>query len=261
MWLLAFAIFVACKWLTWMTSCRAAPLGRQVAYWLAWPGLDADAFLAPAQPGMPRPSFLEPAIACVKIVLGLVLIACTALLEASPHDLVRGWLGMIGIVLVLHFGVFELLSWGWRRLGVDAKPPMQRPLASVRLSEFWGRRWNTAFRDLTSRFLYRPLKARLGGTWALLLGFVWSGLVHDLVISIPAGGGYGWPTLYFLGQGSAILLERSETGKRLGLGSGVRGRCFTLLVVVVPAFGLFHPPFVRTIVLPMLELFTRGPHA
>ena len=53
------------------------------------------------------------------------------------------------LVLVLHFGSFHLLSCGWRFAGVQARPLMDRPLASASVSEFWGRRWNTAFRDLT----------------------------------------------------------------------------------------------------------------
>jgi alginate O-acetyltransferase complex protein AlgI len=127
-------------------------------------------------------------------------------------------------------------------------------LASVGLAEFWGRRWNTAFRDLTHRFLFRPLASRWGPRRALAAGFVFSGVIHDLVISVPAGGGYGWPTLFFTLQAPALLAERTPAGKRLGLGSGWRGWVFTMLVLVVPVYGLFHPPFVRNIVLPFMRV-------
>ena len=91
---------------------------------------------------------------------------------------------------------------------------MNWPLASVSLGEFWGARWNTAFRDLTYRFLFRPLARRLGPRGALS-GFLISGLVHDLVISIPAGGDYGGPTVFFLVQAVGIVTERSRFGRFL----------------------------------------------
>ena len=67
---------------------------------------------------------------------------------------------------------------------------------------------NTAFRDLTHRFLFRPLTEAVGPRLAIVSGFTFSGLVHDLVISVLAGGGYGWPTLYFIVQALATTWPR-----------------------------------------------------
>ena len=130
---------------------------------------------------------------------------------------------------------------------------MDWPLASISLSDFWGRRWNRAFRDLTLRFLFRPLTPRLGPRAALLVVFVFSGLVHDLAISFPAAAGYGGPTLYFVVQGVALLDERSAIGRRLGLTSGWRGRLFAAGVLVIPACLLFHPPFVQAVIIPFMR--------
>jgi hypothetical protein len=76
--------------------------------------------------------------------------------------------------------------------------------------------------------------------------FLASGLVHESVISLPAGGGWGWPTLYFALQGGGLLLERKIGSSRL----------LTAGVLLVPAFGLFHPPFVLNVVLPFLDAIT-----
>jgi alginate O-acetyltransferase complex protein AlgI len=161
---------------------------------------------------------------------------------------------MAGLAFLLHFGAFHLLSCAWRAAGVDARPLMDWPARSASLAEVWGRRWNTAFRDLAHRFLFRPLAGRLGPRAGLAAGFLFSGLVHDLVISVPAGAGYGWPTLYFAAQGLGLLAERSRAGRSVGLGAGWRGRAFTALVVAGPAYGLFHPPFVSNVVLPFLDV-------
>jgi hypothetical protein len=138
-------------------------------------------------------------------------------------------------------------------LGVVAEPIMNWPVAATSLGEFWGRRWNRAFRDLTYRFLFRPLKHRLGAGGALFLGFLVSGVAHDAVISLPAGGGYGLPTAYFVLQAVAMFVERSAIGRRLGLGRGAVGWLFCAAVVLVPSVLLFHRPFIDVVILPFLR--------
>ena len=160
--------------------------------------------------------------------MGVGLLYGAARFVAAESLCWSGWVGMIGVVMILHFGSFHLLSCAWRRLGVQARPLMDAPLRSTSLSEFWGRRWNTAFRDLTHRFLFRPLRRALGARGAIFAGFLFSGFVHDAVISWPASGGYGGPTLFFLFQALGMMAERSRWGRRLGLGSGARGWCFTM---------------------------------
>src|ERR1041385_7876476 len=47
MWLMAFAIFMGCKWLAWRRAQAAtgnANLWSLLAYFLLWPGMDAEAF-------------------------------------------------------------------------------------------------------------------------------------------------------------------------------------------------------------------------
>jgi hypothetical protein len=267
MWLLAVAIFASAKVLTWSTAEVSGSLARQLGYLFAWPGLDANAFLTAqptkqfAQPIEPaaqpkkidRPTVGEWLFAVVKFAFGLAMLFGVARLVPLSQPMVVGWVGMTGLAFVLHFGLFHLLSCAWRSAGVDAKPLMDWPIVSQSVSEYWGRRWNTAFRDLAHRFLFQPLTARLGPRWAIASGFLFSGLVHDAVISIPAGGGYGMPTIYFLLQGAALLLERSVLGRALGLRRGWSGRVFTALVILGPAPLLFHTPFVTRIVVPFLQ--------
>jgi hypothetical protein len=192
-------------------------------------------------------------LAAAKLGLGLLLLWGVAPRVPREYELLLGWIGMAGIVFVLHFGSIHLLSCFWRSLGIETRPLMEWPIAAASVSEFWGRRWNTAFRDLAHLFVFRPLVRRWGGMWALAASFLFSGLVHDLVISVPARGGYGWPTLYFLVQGAAVFVERSPLGNSLGLGSGWRGWLFAMLVLLLPAYGLFHPPFIHTVIVPFLE--------
>jgi hypothetical protein len=253
MWLLAFAIYVGFKWLTWRrTPAPEAPGWKHLGYLLAWPGMDADAFLRRGEQTK-RPTAAEWIVAVGKTLMGVLLLWVVTRLIPTEYSYCRGWVGMTGIVFVLHFGLIHLLSCAWRSIGVNARPLMDSPIAATSVSDFWGRRWNLAFRDLTHRFLFRPLTPLFGARGAIFAGFIFSGLVHDFVISISARGGYGLPTLYFLISGLAMFAERSRLGRKLGLGRGWRGWLFTAITIIGPAPLLFHPPFVERIVVPFLR--------
>lgn len=254
MWAMAFALYAGCKWLTYRAArVRGVPSDqvRSLGYLLAWPGMDATAFLG-ATDRVARPQPSEWMGAALKTLFGATLTWVVARRALPVAPLLAGWLGMVGLVLVLHFGTFHLLSLGWRNIGVNAIPVMQNPLGSISLAEFWGRRWNTAFHELATRFTFRPLRPTVGRAGATLLVFLVSGLIHELVISIPAHGGYGLPTGYFVLQGLGVAGEHTRLGRRVGLGRGWRGRLFTVVVAGVPAFWLFPPVFVRNVILPML---------
>lgn len=249
MWLLALLIFFACKWLTWRRSSIASPIWRHVAYFLAWPGLDADAFLDPARTSA-RPPPSEWWLAIANAALGSILVFVGPIFISNGYLL--GWAGIVGIVLFLHFGSLGLLSCLWRYFGVEARPLMNWPILSTSVSQFWTR-WNTAFRDLAHRSVFRPLCERFGPRVAILGGFLFSGVLHDLVISVPAGSGYGGPTLFFSLQGVAVLCERTRLARRLGLGKGLAGWVFTVAVLLVPIVLLVPHAFVLGVIVPFLE--------
>jgi Membrane bound O-acyl transferase family len=254
MWALSIAVYAGLKWLTWWRARRLAvanPATRSLGYLLAWPGMDAPAFLDAVRRGA-APSLLELAAAAGSLALGATLFWGVARLAAAV-PLAAGWIGLFGLIFVLHFGGFRLASIFWRTLGVDAVPLMRAPILAGSLGELWGRRWNTAFHVLARDLLVAPLRSRVGMPAAVLAAFLASGLVHDLVLSVPAGAGYGLPTAYFLLQGAGLLAERTRLGRRLGLGAGLRGRLFALAVAGVPAFGLFHPPFVVGVIVPFMR--------
>src|SRR5207237_864718 len=213
---------------------------RALAYMVAWPGMDAEAFLRRIyRPAQPHPS--EWIAAALKTLLGATLIWVVARTDVPVNPLLAGWVGMVGLIFVLHFGTFHLLSLAWRSIGVNATPVMNNPLRSSSVAEFWGRRWNTAFHELATRFTFRPLRPIVGSASATLLVFLVSGLIHELVISIPAQGGYGLPTGYFVLQGLGVAGERTRVGRRIGLGRGWRGWLVTIVVAAAPAFWLFPP--------------------
>jgi hypothetical protein len=193
-WAMACALYAGCKWLTYRQArTRGAVDGlRALGYLLAWPGMDSTAFLRRTE-RVRRPDKSEWISAAIKTLLGATLLWVISRIALPINMLLAGWVGMVGVILVLHFGTFHLLSLGWRSTGVNAVPVMQNPFRSESLAEFWGRRWNTAFHELASRFTYGPLRRIVGAAGATVLVFLASGVIHELVITLPARGGYGIP--------------------------------------------------------------------
>jgi alginate O-acetyltransferase complex protein AlgI len=217
--LLTTAVYVLCKALMFRPS---------LGYLLLWPGMD------PAPFGERRTSdgLRLAAWGLAKMAVGMALLAW------APHPLVV----LVGIGLLVHFGLCDVLCGLWRRAGVPVERLFVNPAASRTLGEFWGRRWNLAFHAVAKRWVFLPVARRWGTSAALAATFLASGLIHDLLLSVPAGGGYGFPTLYFTIQGLGVWLERRY---------GWVSRIWALGVVILPAPLLFHPPFIEALIRPL----------
>jgi len=255
MWIIAFAFYAGCKWATYKIAIRAhgSPgLSLKLSYVCAWPGMNATEFFTNHNHSA-KPKLRDWLMAMFKMAFGGVLLYSIPDLALPHHPLLAGWAGMLGVVFLIHFGLFHLLALFWRHHGITVTPVMQNPVRATSLANFWGTRWNTAFNELAYRFVFRPLCRWTNFKMATLGVFILSGLIHEFVISLPAQGGYGLPTLYFLAQGLGIALERTRAGIACGLGKGIRGWLFMAIVTAGQAFWLFHPPFIHNVILPMLK--------
>src|SRR5262249_30538054 len=135
-----------------------------------WPGMDVFAFCGSARSLAPLRR--EWTVAFTKTVLGVAMIWVGVPLTRVAHPLLTGWVGMLGIVFLLHFGLFHILSLVWRTLGINARPLMQSPATATSLKGFWGGCWNTAFTDLVHQNLFKPLIRYVGPRAALFLVFL-----------------------------------------------------------------------------------------
>ncbi|HVA48478.1 MAG TPA: MBOAT family protein [Pirellulales bacterium] len=254
---MALSLYGGFKWLTWQRAvCELRlmrpPLARSLAYLFLWPGMNATRFLSAAK--VERPNGVEWLRGVRNVLTGTALVWLIAGRFLPRQPCAAGWAGLVGIGLWLHFGILQLLSLAWQRAGVYATPIMQRPASATSLADFWGRRWNTAFRDLAYQLIFRPLARRWGARRAMTAAFLFSGVLHDLAISVPARAGYGLPTLYFLLQAIGVEIERSALGRRWHLRGGVRGWMFAATMILAPASLLFHAAFLRRVVIPFLNV-------
>ena len=251
MWALVMALVFGFKWAIWKRAERRFGRGNILCFagFFSWPGMEAEVFFKPrTKPcGIPGIKWLA---AVAKMIFGAALVWLVARQLVANEPLLAGWVGMIGVVFMLHFGFFDLLGLAWRRAGFAVEPIMRAPVLSQSPGEFWGQRWNLAFSRIAHDYFLLPTRRKLGIGGAIFATFAVSGLIHDLVISVPARGGYGLPTMYFLIQGLSVIFARTAFAGKTG---SARSWLFTAVVTAGPAFWLFPPPFIRNIILPMLH--------
>ncbi len=199
-----------------------------LGWFVLWFGMHPRTFVRRRPPGVEKARrWARVGAANVVVGAGLAAVAVTAC---------SGWfvqvLLLVAFSMVVHFGLFALLA-AWLRLRGFAVPLLfDAPWRSATAAEFWRDRWNHGFTEMTALVVHRPLARRWGRPRGLLASFVFSGVLHDVALSLPVRGGWGLPTLYFVLQGLVVLWQ----GER-------RSRVVTFAAVVLPAPLLFHPWF------------------
>jgi hypothetical protein len=199
-----------------------------------WAGMNPTEFQSKNKS---KPSF---ASGIISFMIGLIL-SIVALKQ--EQETIRATMILVSMFFLFHFGLLELNARLWQYLGRNVKPLMNAPWKSKSLSEFWGKRWNMAFRDAAHLLIFNPLKKKTGPKTALLTVFLFSGLVHEAVISVPAAAGYGGPMLYFLLQFTGITIQKKW--------HSFSNTLTTWLILLLPIPLLFHQPFLHNVFLPL----------
>jgi hypothetical protein len=214
------------------------------AQWLAfafWFGMRPSIFASLGK--APREGSAKLAAGGLRgVVAGSLLLAVARLIALScPPFLARliaTPLLLVGLSLILHFGILNLLASFWRTRGVPAERLFHDPLHATSPADFWSHRWNLGFAEMTAVAVHRPFRRLAGRKLALITSFLVSGILHELAISVPVRAGYGLPTLYFALQGLLVA-------------SGIRSRPLLFLGLIAPLPLVFHLPFLRAVIWPL----------
>jgi hypothetical protein len=227
-----------------------------LVYAIGWAGMRAQPFETLGAPALPN-AWPMIRFGITRIIAGLLLIllAHGILLLHLPgmatYSIVSVVL-LIGLSLILHFGILNISAGSWRLHGVNTYLLFRQPAKSLSLTEFWSKRWNIAFSEMTSVAIFRPLKNKIGSAGALVMGFAFSGILHELALSVPVNSGYGLPLLYFVIQGSLVLLEKALTDRGATfLQNKAIAHIWVFFWVVIPAPLLFHTAFITKVVWPL----------
>jgi hypothetical protein len=230
-----------------------------VAFAAGWAGMRPEPFKTLGAPALPNAaSMVKHGIS--RVIVGAMLIFFARLIVAQRWDQsftypIVSIILLVGFSLILHFGLLSISAGMWRYSGANTYLLFKSPAKATSLTEFWSKRWNLAFSEMTSVAIFRPLKKHIGSPAALMAAFIFSGILHELALSLPVNSGYGLPLLYFIIQGAMVLTEKVMIMCKVKfLQNQFIARIWTIFWVVVPAPLLFHTEFIRAIVWPLAGL-------
>lgn len=217
-----------------------------------WVGMDPQTFHAKKmRKSVPVRSFI---VGVGNIIIGFgVLWLCHYLLQHKAPYYICWLLALVGTSMLFHFGLLTFLFVFWRTVGIPVKPLFNMPWQAENLSVFWGRRWNTAFVEMTGRSIYKPLVRKIGKAYALLATFMVSGLFHEIALTLPVCSGFGRPFAYFAIQGFLVLIEKRLLEKYPDW-TKKYSRYWLFPALFLPLPLLFTPSFTREILFAIIQI-------
>lgn len=229
---------------------QARSFGTEILYRFFWPGMTLTPFQQKKEPQEEDGYlFVQGYLSALG---GVSLFFLLAFFAELLGDSTLGFLGLIPFFLVLHFGYALLLPAALRLLSLPAPLLFDSPLRSLSLHEFWSVRWNRPFVEMNRVIFYEPAARFVGRRTALVLTFLASGLLHELGISYPAGGGWGLPTIYFLLHAALVSFE-GPRGTRANAWPKTFRFVWVMSCLLIPLPLLFPAPFRSALIIPLFR--------
>jgi hypothetical protein len=229
-------------------------LFQWIAFAIAWFGMRPSLFEQLPASSLPSANLLIKGVS--RIIIGILLLYGSQRAEQVSLSafFIPQLLLLAGLSLILHFGILNLSTAVWRACGVNVSELFRAPYRSRSLKEFWGKRWNIAFSEMTALIAYRPLKAKIGVEQAVVLSFLFSGLLHEIAISLPVHAGYGFPMLYFVIHAVAMQLEAKSSFVKKIINHQTVSHLWVMMFLILPMPLLFRPEFIQQVLIPLRTL-------
>ncbi|MBC7487057.1 MAG: membrane bound O-acyl transferase family-domain-containing protein [Cytophagaceae bacterium] len=192
-----------------------------------------------------------------RISMGIVLLIFSKLIR---QELASTLFLLIGLSFILHFGILNVGTAFWRALGVDVKELFINPYRATSLKEFWGKRWNMAFSEMTALIVYKPLLSILGKQQAVVLSFLFSGILHEIAISFPVQSGYGLPLLYFAIHALVMYCESKIPFVQRITSHSALNHIWVMAWLILPLPLLFHKQFIIEVARPLANTILQTIH-
>ncbi|MEK7485233.1 MAG: membrane bound O-acyl transferase family-domain-containing protein [Planctomycetota bacterium] len=162
------------------------------------------------------------------------------------------WLSMFWFLWCCYFaasGFGDIATGMVMQLGVNVSPIFNRPFMARSPRDFWSRRWNLCFRDISYRNIFLPLHGHKRPLLATFLVFLMSGIVHEYIIFSSVGFSvFGGMLIFFMLQWIATVLQTvvaKKMGKKELMPKGLAVSLHILwLLLTIPFFAI---PFLKVL--------------
>ena len=215
--------------------------GKWLMYCFTWVGMSPELFFKTKS--SPDYTLLYRGgtylIMGVSIILGILFIVKPASIPTGINYYILSVSILIAFSQILHFGLLNISAFFLQLFKYPTYSLFRAPLQAESLRDFWGKRWNLAFTEMTSVTVYRPLLKVVNEKPAMLFSFLFSGLLHEVALSLPVNSGYGLPLLYFFIQLCLTILEREIFKNKKP------GTIWVIGCLLIPLPILFHPAIMR----------------
>jgi hypothetical protein len=191
-----------------------------------------------------QPRAIPREVARIGVAVAIAVIAWMTTMSLLLVQAKQSWLAnhlilLAGFVVIMQS--FGQASLGlWRLLGMRVKRPVaDNILLSRTPADFW-RRWSWPIHLWLYRYVYEPCGGRRRHVRAVLLVFLVSGLLHEVLAAVAIGRVTGHQTLYFITSAIGVLASPLLVRlARFGLTGEIVMRAVTILFLAATASLMF----------------------
>ena len=141
------------------------------------------------------------------LVLILIMIGLATALPISTYGIwVQSFWGMWLFCFIVS-AITDFASVPWLLMGVGVTEILQTPIFARSPRDFWSRRWNLWIKKFCHRNIFKPIQAKTSPLIAVSAVFLFSAILHEILVAYMVGHSIGYMSAFFILQGLATMIE------------------------------------------------------
>jgi MBOAT, membrane-bound O-acyltransferase family len=177
----------------------------------------------------------------VGVMAAVLLLPLTSGIGVLRENFLLDHLAKVAVFLLTIESASRFLAGIEKLAGFDTPPFVQHAFLSRTVAEFW-MRYNTRVHRWMYENVFRPSGGRHAPVRGVLLVFLVSGLLHELMFGIATSRFDGYQLIFFVLQAPAVLASRlmERLANRGGIAGSTLARSLTIVWMTGTSVFFFH---------------------